>query len=66
MNMSRTRKPAGRVSGDTRFVKVSSAVIGRRHVDAAPNSLRFLVDIEGVEVGDGSIRHANGTRWRVA
>lgn len=40
------------------------ALTGRRKRNAAPNSLKFLVEVEGVEEY-GYIRAANGARWRL-
>lgn len=42
------------------------AVTGRRNPRCAPNSLKFLADIEGVHDYDGHIRGANGIKWKVA
>jgi hypothetical protein len=41
------------------------AIKGRRHREAAPNSLKFMARVEGENV-DGHIRGANGMRWRLA
>jgi hypothetical protein len=42
------------------------AVSGRRRKQDAPNSLKFLADIEGVPDFDGRVRGANGIKWKVA
>lgn len=42
------------------------ALCGRRRAKDAPNSLKFLADIEGVTDYDGRVRGANGIRWRIA
>lgn len=41
------------------------ALRGRRNEQAAPNSMKFLANVEGEHV-DGHVRGANGIRWRVA
>ena len=42
------------------------ALTGRRRANAAPNSLKFMANVEGVEDYDGHVRSANGMRWRLA
>jgi hypothetical protein len=42
------------------------ALKGRRHSNAAANSLQFLIRVEGVTDLDGHVRGANGIRWRLA
>lgn len=41
------------------------ALTGRRTRKAAPNSLKFLAAVEGVEVEHGWIRGSNGMKWRL-
>lgn len=47
---------------NTRTRKV--ALQGRRNDQCAPNSLKFMATVEGVE-HDGHLRGANGMRWRL-
>lgn len=41
-------------------------LMGRRNKRCAPNSMKFLANIEGVRDYDGHVRGANGMRWKVA
>lgn len=45
--------------------RIDVGMTGRRRRKDTPNSLSFLVHIEGVEEFDGRVRAANGVRWRV-
>lgn len=41
------------------------ALKGRRTPEAAPNSMQFFAQVEGVPEPSGHLRGANGMRWRL-